>query len=90
MTPIDNKDSEEHTTLTPAKKERSLMIILKAISMTMAQTENIFGDGSYRGLLASISQLPPSFKDGLERFVSSGKLYKLLSDWFQRKRRQVS
>ncbi|KAG6590757.1 Low density lipoprotein B-like protein [Phytophthora cinnamomi] len=88
MTPI-HKNDEEHATKTSSKKERSLMIILKTISMTMAQTEDIFGDGSARGLLSSIPYLPSSFNDGLDKFISSGKLLKLLSDWFQRKRRQI-
>ncbi|KAE9030427.1 hypothetical protein PF005_g187 [Phytophthora fragariae] len=88
MTPI-HKKGEEHATQSSAKKERSLMIILNAISMTMAQTEDIFGDGSASGLLGSISQLSVSFKDELEEFISSGKMFRLLSDWFQRKRRQI-
>ncbi|KAE9048497.1 hypothetical protein PR003_g202 [Phytophthora rubi] len=90
MTPI-HKKGEEHATQSSAKKERSLMIILNAISMTMAQTEDIFGDGSATGsgLLGSISQLSVSFKDELEEFMSSGEMFRLLSDWFQRKRRQI-
>ncbi|KAF1790865.1 hypothetical protein GQ600_16014 [Phytophthora cactorum] len=55
----------------------------------LVETEEIFGNGSESGLLKSISQLPPSFKDGLEQFISSGKMLKMLSDWFERKRRQI-
>ncbi|KAG6956634.1 hypothetical protein JG687_00010491 [Phytophthora cactorum] len=88
MTPLHKRD-EQATHQSSSKKERVLMIILKSISMTMTQTEEIFGNGSESGLLKSISQLPPSFKDGLEQFISSGKMLKILSDWFERKRRQI-
>jgi len=89
MTPIVKGRSDEVTVQSLAKKERSLMIILKAISMTMMQTEEIFGAGSSGGLLSSVAQLPQGFKDGLEAFVASGKFHKQLAEWFQRKRRQV-
>ncbi|KAG6958363.1 hypothetical protein JG688_00010552 [Phytophthora aleatoria] len=88
MTPLHKRD-EQATNKSSSKKERALMIILKSISMTMTQTEEIFGNGSESGLLKSISQLPRSFKDGLEQFISSGKMLKMLSDWFERKHRQI-
>ncbi|OWZ21211.1 hypothetical protein PHMEG_0004260 [Phytophthora megakarya] len=89
MTPIHKRESEEHAMEKTVKKERALTIILKSISLTITQTGNIFGDGSESGLLRSISHLPPRFKDELEQFVSSGKLLKMMSEWFQRKRRQI-
>ncbi|RLN87622.1 hypothetical protein BBJ28_00005250 [Nothophytophthora sp. Chile5] len=60
------------------------------ISTTMTQTEDIFGNGSSSGLLTSIFELPLSFKDGLEKFVSSGKLLKMLNAWFRREQLQNS
>ncbi|KAG7390367.1 Golgi transport complex subunit 1 [Phytophthora pseudosyringae] len=90
ITPIHQRDEEEQAKQKSSKKERALMIILKSISMLMTQTEEIFGNGCESGLLLnSISQLPRNFQDGLEQFVSSGKLLKMLSEWFQRKRRQI-
>ncbi|ETI49362.1 hypothetical protein F443_06708 [Phytophthora nicotianae P1569] len=90
MTPLHKRDENEPAVYKSSlKKERVLMIILKSISLTMAQTEEIFGCGSESGLLKSISQLPLSFKDQLEQFVSSGKMLKMLSEWFERKHRQI-
>ncbi|KAL4175650.1 hypothetical protein KRP22_000613 [Phytophthora ramorum] len=89
MTSIHKRSGDEQRAQTPSRKERILMIILKTVSMTMAQAEEIFGDGSSSSLLRSTSQLPPGFKNGLDTFVSSGELLKLLCEWFQRKRRQI-
>ncbi|CAI5745546.1 unnamed protein product [Peronospora destructor] len=89
LTPIYKSGSEEQCALTLSKKERALMIILKTISMTITQTEEIFGDESSVGLLSSISQLPPSVKNELEACISSGKFLQMISKWFKEKRRQV-
>lgn len=89
LTPIYKSGSEEQFAQTSSKKERALMIILKTISMTITQTEEIFGDESNVGLLSSISQLPPSVKNELEACISSGKFLQMISKWFQEKRRQV-
>ncbi|GMF09245.1 unnamed protein product [Phytophthora lilii] len=89
MTPLHRKHGEEQPEQTTSKKERALMINLKSISLTMAQTEEIFGDEKKSGLLSSISQLTPSFKHDLETIISSGKMLKMLGEWFQRKRRQI-
>ncbi|KAF4042245.1 Vps51/Vps67 [Phytophthora infestans] len=87
ITPLHKRDEKNQATYkSSSKKERALMIILKSISLTMTQTEEIFGE---HGLLISIPQLPPSFKDGLEQFISSGKMVKMLSEWFERRRRQI-
>ncbi|GMF16846.1 unnamed protein product [Phytophthora fragariaefolia] len=90
MAPVHKQDDGERSTKASSKKERSLMIILKTISMAISQAEDIFGGGGGSGLLSSIAQLPPDFKDDLEKFLASGKLVKVLTSWFQHKQQQVS
>ena len=89
LTPIYKSGSDEQFAQTPSKKEHALMIILKSISMTITQAEEIFGDESSGGLLSSISQLPPSVKNELEACLLSGKFLQMISNWFQEKQRQV-
>ncbi|RLN90534.1 hypothetical protein BBJ28_00000761 [Nothophytophthora sp. Chile5] len=90
MAQVHDSESDQRSAQTFSRKQRMLMIILKTISTTMTQTEDIFGNGSSSGLLTSIFELPLSFKDGLEKFVSSGKLLKMLSAWFRREQLQNS
>ncbi|KAG1708393.1 hypothetical protein DVH05_025071 [Phytophthora capsici] len=89
MAVIHKQDDENLATQKASKKERSLMIILKSISLTMTQTEEIFGNSGKSGLLSSFSQLSTDFKERLLQFRSSGKMLKMLSRWFQRKQRQI-
>ncbi|CAH0516736.1 unnamed protein product [Peronospora belbahrii] len=89
MSHVFESDNGENFVQTPSKKDRVLMLILKTVSMTIAQTEKIFGDGSSTALLVSISQLPPSIKNGVEACISLGKLLRMISEWFEEKRRQI-
>ncbi|KAK1939357.1 Conserved oligomeric Golgi complex subunit 1 [Phytophthora citrophthora] len=89
MTPIHKQDEEKLTSQKALKKERALTIILKSISMTMTQTEEIFGNSDKTGLLNLLSQLPANFKEGMLQFILSGKMLKRLNGWFQRKQRQI-
>ncbi|KAG7398506.1 Golgi transport complex subunit 1 [Phytophthora boehmeriae] len=71
-----------------SRKKRVLMVILKTIMLTVAQTEEIFGDENDNSLLSSIPQLSSTFKEQLRAFVSTGKLQTMLNVWFQKEHRQ--